>query len=1167
MIAVSALATLLAIVVIPGLLRAQQADRFAAVAPRMQEFVDKGEVAGVVTLIATKDRIIHLNAVGKTDLAKDRKMRTDDIFWIASMSKPITAVCIAILADDGKLSFDDPLAKYLPEFAGLMVSQNGQTAKPSRPVTLRNVMTHTSGIGEMTNREPHLTLAETSKRLSQQPLRFQPGSRWAYSTAGMDVLGRVVEVASGMPFDQFLQRRVLDPLGMKDTSFWIAPEKELRWAHPYRWNAQTNKLEETTISYLYKTAVTDRQRPPLGGAGLFSTAEDVARFYQMMLNQGSLNGKRILKPETVAEMTRKQTGALDARPGMPWGLGFCVVEDPAKMAANSVLSPNSFGHGGAFSTQSWADPAKNLIWIVMFERDGKGNPDNSDVRIAFQDAATGAETPIGVDTQNLLVSVDPAACRWSAEVKGTPMRLNDVHFLPGDDPSGWTVVSTVNRNDTNSLGSFVTVTLRGTKPGQLDFEYQISVSKTNNDILVSLGRSNNTGKAVDVVDMDYFVSDDARLGGSTERWTSLGAMSQNREYYDLAPVISFITPKMYEVNGVINDMDTGNSLLMGHVSNWKGASRFEVASGWQGKTSDRMKVRGYCSYKVTMPSGKSFAGEKLLIDFNTDALRAMEHQADLIAIVYDIRLKQRRPIDLNDRELVSNNYSRFHGYLSGGSEANADKFFKAHGLNDFYWGLGGPGRQGSFGLYGHGGDRQPPDAPSQNPGRRQPTAGAQRPAGAQSTLGGPGRTSYPDEGYLPIHARYYGMAMGTRVIDFSNPLTIKLERERAFQWVVGHENETGRAEMDFADWWDKWPGQYDPYMSALETYRAAGTPWREVIDQKAPRRVIRSNMNVVDHSYGIVDICRVSDDADHGYEMGDGWRHWLTDSLLGSSIRAFYNGRVFWNDGDGFHVYKSQPIDESGGRFNYGQAKVSSNFHAMAGSTLFLEEAFNEPYPEDRIELLKRISPPTPDVSYPVDLFIRKPAQIWNMPVERPFGKWNVLSVFNYTSKTPIEWVTYTTTGTRQEELKFTAELDAAKDLRLDPDKEYIVYEFWSKKLIGTFKGTFVTRPLNPYDCDIYSIVEKQDRPVLISTSRHIRQMAFDIKDLAYDGQQRVLRGVSRAVAGDPYQLRIYVPDGFTAKRVELSGGLTAKMATDEHLLMVDYTTSTGNDVEWKVFF
>jgi CubicO group peptidase (beta-lactamase class C family) len=296
-------------------------------------------------------------------------------------------VCIAILQDEGKLSFDDPLAKPLPEFAGLMVNENGQTARPSRPVTLRDVMTHTSGIGEMTNREPHLTLAETSRRLSRQPLHFQPGSRWAYSTAGMDVLGRVVEVTSGMPFDEFLQKRVLDPLGMKNTSFWIAPETESRWAHSYRWNSQAATLEETAIPYLYKTAVTDRQRPPLGGAGLFSTAGDIARFYQMMLNKGALNGKRILKPETVVEMTRNQTGALNARPGMPWGLGFCVVEDPAKMPANSVLSPNSFGHGGAFSTQSWADPAKNLIWIVMFQRDGKGNPDNSDVRIAFQDAA------------------------------------------------------------------------------------------------------------------------------------------------------------------------------------------------------------------------------------------------------------------------------------------------------------------------------------------------------------------------------------------------------------------------------------------------------------------------------------------------------------------------------------------------------------------------------------------------------------------------------------------------------------------------------------------------------------------------------------------------------------------------------------------------------------
>ena len=379
---------LIAALAAPGLLLSQQPDRFAAIAPRMREFVDKGEAAGIVTLVATRDRILHLAAVGKTDMQKDRKMQTGDIFWIASMSKPITSVCIAILVDDGKLKFDDPLASHLPEFAGLMVNENGQSVKPSRPISLRDVMTHTSGFGEMTSREPHLTLAETSVKLSQQPLRFQPGSRWAYSTAGMDILGRVIEIASGMRFDEFLQERVLDPLGMKNTSFWIDPQDLPRYALSYRWNASAGKLEETTISYLYKTAVTDRQRPPLGGAGLFSTAEDVARFYQMVLNQGALNGKRILKPETVAEMTRKQTGTLNARPGMPWGLGFCVVEDPTKMAANSILSPGSFGHGGAFSTQSWADPVKGLVWIVMFQRDGKGNPDNSDVRIAFQDAAS-----------------------------------------------------------------------------------------------------------------------------------------------------------------------------------------------------------------------------------------------------------------------------------------------------------------------------------------------------------------------------------------------------------------------------------------------------------------------------------------------------------------------------------------------------------------------------------------------------------------------------------------------------------------------------------------------------------------------------------------------------------------------------------------------------------
>jgi hypothetical protein len=751
-------------------------------------------------------------------------------------------------------------------------------------------------------------------------------------------------------------------------------------------------------------------------------------------------------------------------------------------------------------------------------------------------------TPVRIETQKLELSVDTRSCRWSARVKGTPMQVNHVYFLPNDDPSGWTVVSSVLQSDVNKFGSFVTVRLRGKKAGQLDFDYRISCSKTGSDILVSLGRANNTDQPVDLWEMDYFVSGDAQLGGSTDKWISLGTHSRNRDYYELWPVGPLITPKMYAVNQVVRDADTGNSLLMGHVTTLKGASRFEVAEGWQGKTPDRMKIRGYCSYKVTMPVGASFAGEQLLINFNSDALRAMEHQADLIAIAHDIRLKERRPIDLDDREWVANDYSRYHGWMSRGTAADAKKFFAEHRLEEFYWGMGGPGPQGTFGFYGSGG----------------------------STQGRPSRAHYPDECYLPIHTPKY---RGERVIDFSNPLTVKLEQERASEWAAKNPRETGRAEMDFADWWDKWPGQFNPYMSSMETYHAGGMPWREGIDRLAPRKVVRSNMQPVDHSYGIVDICRISEDADHGYEgtvspmTQTEFTGQLTESILGSANRFFYNGRVFWNDGDGFHIYKYNASD--GQNFNYGQAKVDANFHAIAGSTLFISEAFDVPYPEDRIELLKRVSPPTMDVSYPVDLFIRKPAQVWNMPVERPFGKWNVLAVFNYTHKLTSKLLGNSlfdvpdTTGAGS----FSTVLDAARDLRLDPEKEYVVYEFWSKAMVGTFHGSFTTRPVKPYDCDIYCIVEKQDRPLLISTSRHIRQMAFDIKDLRYEQQQRMLRGTSRVVAGDPYQLRIYVPDGFDAKRVELTDGLSAATKTDQNLLTVDFQSSSSSDVAWKVFF
>jgi CubicO group peptidase (beta-lactamase class C family) len=384
------------VLLIPAPTRAQ--DKFAGVPAAVQPFVEQGEISGAVLLLADREHVLHLSAVGQSDLASGRKMQTDDIFWIASMTKPITAACLGLLVDDGKLTFDDPLEKYIPEFRRLLLIQE-QTAdrlvlvRPARPVTLRDLLTHTSGLGEYTVTDPHWTLAAMSKVLSREPLRWASGSRWGYSTAGIDTLGRVVEVASGLPFSEFMQKRLLDPLGMKNTTWWISPEQEKRRAHTYVLSPQTKKLEETPISYMYGGAVTDRARPPLGGAGLFSTAEDVAKFYQMMLHGGELAGQRILKPETVAEMTRKQTGELRARPGMPWGLGFCVVEDPSQMEANKTFSPGTFGHGGAYGTQSWADPTRGLVYVFMIQRDKiPNNPDNSPMRRAYQTALESALT-------------------------------------------------------------------------------------------------------------------------------------------------------------------------------------------------------------------------------------------------------------------------------------------------------------------------------------------------------------------------------------------------------------------------------------------------------------------------------------------------------------------------------------------------------------------------------------------------------------------------------------------------------------------------------------------------------------------------------------------------------------------------------------------------------
>jgi CubicO group peptidase (beta-lactamase class C family) len=357
-----------------------------AVGERMRGFIDKNEIAGAVTLVATPDRIVHLDATGKADLAADTPMAVDSIFWIASMTKPILAALLMMLQDEGKLSVDDPVEKYLPEFKKLQL-KNGKPAA----ITIKHLITHTSGMGEISADEASRakTLAEVMPIYLSKPVAFEPGSKWVYCQSSINTAGRVVEVVSGMPFEKFAQERLFGPLGMKDTTFYLSEGQLPRLAKSYK---RTDKgvLEVSDIRFLNGKSPTNRDRFPAPNGGLFSTAPDYARFAQMMLNNGTLDGKRYLKADTVKQMSTIQTGSLKTgfTEGNGWGLGFCVVREPQGLSA--MLSPGSFGHGGAYGTQAWIDPVKGRAYILMVQRANFPNSDASDVRRGFQEAASAA---------------------------------------------------------------------------------------------------------------------------------------------------------------------------------------------------------------------------------------------------------------------------------------------------------------------------------------------------------------------------------------------------------------------------------------------------------------------------------------------------------------------------------------------------------------------------------------------------------------------------------------------------------------------------------------------------------------------------------------------------------------------------------------------------------
>ena len=327
----------------------------------LHPFVASNWLAGAVTVAVGSEGIISHDAVGYADVAEKKPMPKDSLFWIASMTKPITAVAFMMLVDEGKVSLDTPVKTYIPQMDNLWVidsETNGTRVlkRQSRPITMRHLLSHTSGLPFLT---PMLIADLASQPLDQQvlsftmnPLEFQPGEGYRYSNEGIDTAGRVIEIVSGMPYETFLQKRIFDPLGMSDTTFFPTRQQVKRLAKTYRADKETGGLKEDKLPFI-QPPFDGPGRYPEPGGGLFSTGDDLARFCQMLLNDGVYKENRLLSETAFTELTRVQTG----QPQHKYGLGFAVDQH----------GQGAFGHGGAAGTNMTIFPRRGLalIWLVQ----------------------------------------------------------------------------------------------------------------------------------------------------------------------------------------------------------------------------------------------------------------------------------------------------------------------------------------------------------------------------------------------------------------------------------------------------------------------------------------------------------------------------------------------------------------------------------------------------------------------------------------------------------------------------------------------------------------------------------------------------------------------------------------------------------------------------------
>ena len=362
-------------------------ERLERLSRAMQGYIDRQEVAGTVTLIARRGKVVHYEAQGWRDVENDEPMTRDVIFRIASMTKPITSVALMMLWEEGHFQLRDPVSTWLPEFAEMRVAvapdsdeyvaQPYKAVEATRPITVQHLLTHTAGLANNyrgptrdayralgAKRQPNDTSRDSTKRLAELPLNFQPGDAWEYGPA-TNVVGDLVEAISGQTLDEFMRERILEPLGMVDTHFYFSESKLGRFAALYR-PGEDGKIELTEAPSAESRYIREPHVYFAGAGGMVSTAADYFRFHQMMLNGGELDGERLLSPKTVELMTVNHIGDLGVwlrGPGYGFGLGYSIVTDEGRSGMPS--KEGTYAWGGAFCTSFWVDPKEELVGVLM----------------------------------------------------------------------------------------------------------------------------------------------------------------------------------------------------------------------------------------------------------------------------------------------------------------------------------------------------------------------------------------------------------------------------------------------------------------------------------------------------------------------------------------------------------------------------------------------------------------------------------------------------------------------------------------------------------------------------------------------------------------------------------------------------------------------------------